>query len=354
MGEYVLAFLAAFGVAYIATPLARKLALASGAVDYPDPETEQCRRVHKRPVPRLGGLAIFLGFLGPALYLLPREGLTLMGLLLGGGIMLALGIWDDLRTLSPRAKLAGQIAAGLVFVALGNRIMWVTNPWAASLEESMWYVGVWAIPLTLFWIVGITNTINLIDGLDGLAAGVSTIASVTLLLVAFQEGQSGNVVLTAALAGACLGFLPYNFNPARIFMGDTGSLFLGFALAAIAVQGALKSATVIALAVPIVVLGLPILDTALAIVRRYRSRAPIFAPDRQHLHHRLLDRGLSQRQTVFLLYSVSAVFGVAALALMQVTGAFVSVLLLAAAASLLLGLRRLRQLEAREKNLKGS
>lgn len=350
---YALAFALAFGVSYFLTPVARRLAVNAGAVDYPETDDQKGRRVHKRPVPRLGGLAIFLAFLGPLLYLLPREGWPLAGLLLGASLILGLGVWDDVRGISPKVKLAGQVIAALAFVAMGNSILWLTNPWATTAEEAMLYVGAWAIPLTILWMVGITNTINLIDGLDGLAAGVSTIAAVVLFLVALQEGQTANVILTAGLAGACLGFLPHNFNPARIFMGDTGSLFLGFVLAGIAVQGALKSATVIALAVPILVLGLPILDTFLAIVRRCRARTPIFGADRQHLHHRLMDRGLTQKQTVLLLYSVSAVFGLLALALVDFSGTFVSVAFLAAAVLLVLGWRRFRPEEAKSKNVKG-
>lgn len=353
MPRYILAFIFALLTAYLTTPPVKKLAIRTGAVDKPDPEGGEGRRVHTRPVPRLGGLAIYLGFMLPVITLLPEGGTRLYGLLLGATLVLMVGIADDYRNLSPRVKLGGQVIAALVFIYMGNRVLWLTNPWATGVEDAMWYIGPWAIPLTLIWVVGITNTINLIDGLDGLAAGVTAIASVTLLLVALQEGQPGIVFLTAALAGSTLGFLPHNFNPAKIFMGDTGSLFLGFVLAGVAVQGALKSATVIALAVPILALGLPILDTFLAIVRRFRNGSPIFQADKQHLHHRLLERGLNQRQTVLLLYSVSGVFGMGALALTEVSGRFVSFALAVAAVALLVSLRRFRFLDARGKDLKG-
>lgn len=353
MPKYIVAFIFAFLIAYVTTPLVRKLALKTGAMDNPDGPGEGGRRVHTRPIPRLGGLAIYVGFFLPAITLLPVEGSRLYGLLLGGTLILLLGIADDYRNISPRWKLVGQVVAALVFIYMGNRVVWLSNPWATGFHDAMWYVGRWAIPLTLVWMVGVTNTLNLIDGLDGLAAGVASIASVTLLLVAMQEGQPTIVFLTAALAGSALGFLPYNFNPAKIFMGDTGSLFLGFVLAAIAVQGALKSATFIALAVPILALGLPILDTFLAIARRYKSGRPLLQADRQHLHHQLLDRGLNQRQTVFFLYSVSGVFGMGAIALTDLSGPFSFFTLAVGAIALLFSLRRIARLDMREKNLKG-
>lgn len=352
MPRYPLAFIFAFLTSYFLTPLVKKIATRTGAMDIPDFAGEG-RRVHIRPTPRLGGLAIYLGFMLPALTLLPREGERLFGLLLGATLILLLGIADDYRNLSPRVKLAGQVLAALVFIYMGNRVVWLSNPWADGPHNAMWYIGIWSVPLTLLWVVGITNTLNLIDGLDGLAAGVTAIASVTLLLVALQEGQANIVFLTAALAGSTLGFLPYNFNPAQIFMGDTGSLFLGFVLAAIAVQGALKSATVIALAVPILALGLPILDTFLAIVRRFRNGSPIFQADRQHLHHRLLERGLSHRQAVLFLYSVSGVFGMGALAITEARGRFGLFGLAFAVLAFILNLRRLRQLDMRGKDLEG-
>jgi len=207
-------------------------------------------------------------------------------------------------------------------------IEWLTNPFGEML-----YVDYFSVPLTILWVVGLTNTVNLIDGLDGLAAGVSTIASITILLVALQQNFWTVAILTAALAGAALGFLQHNFNPAKIFMGDTGSMFLGYMLAAVSIMGTVKSAATIALFVPIVALGLPIMDTAFAIIRRYMSGRPIFKPDKGHLHHRLLEMGLTQKQAVLLMYVISGCLGLSAIALTEVNtflGACIVVLLMTA------------------------
>jgi UDP-GlcNAc:undecaprenyl-phosphate GlcNAc-1-phosphate transferase len=350
--RYILAFISAFLIALFSTPLVKKLAVYFGALDVPE-EGPDSRRIHTKTTPRLGGLAIYLGFVLPCLTMFPREGRQLSGLFLGATLILLLGIVDDYWGVSPKAKLLGQGVAALVFIFLGNRVMWLSNPWASGTVDAMWYVGRWAVPLTLFWMVGITNTLNLIDGLDGLAAGVAGITSGALFLVALQEGQTSIAFLTAALAGSSLGFLPYNFNPARIFMGDTGSLFLGFVLAGIAVQGALKSATVIALAVPVLALGLPILDTFLAILRRYKNGTSIFQADKQHLHHRLLAKGFSQRQTVLFLYSVSGAFAMIGLALTEIDRRFITLALLGSAMVCLINARRVWLTEVRGKDIQG-
>jgi UDP-GlcNAc:undecaprenyl-phosphate GlcNAc-1-phosphate transferase len=278
-----------------------------------------------------------------------------LGLWLGAFMVVVVGVIDDYLNLPAKIKLTGQVLAALTFVAFGNSVEWLSNPWAAGPFPGMMYIGKWGVPLTIFWVVGVTNTLNLIDGLDGLAAGVATIASVTLLLVALREGQPYVVLVTAALAGAALGFLPHNFNPAKIFMGDTGSMFLGFTLAAIAVQGTLKSATTIALAVPLLALGLPIIDTTLAIVRRFIHGRPIFQADRGHLHHRLLALGLSQRQAVLILYFVSACFGLSAVALADVSSRLVAATLLLVGIGLTLAIGRAGTVAARHggKNLHG-
>ncbi|MDK2926869.1 MAG: UDP-GlcNAc:undecaprenyl-phosphate/decaprenyl-phosphate GlcNAc-phosphate transferase [Bacillota bacterium] len=339
IGSFVVAAL----VAYLATPAVRRLAVGTGALDKPD-SGPGARHIHTRPTPRLGGLAIFAGFTAAAgvgvfwahLVAWPQ----LVSLWLGAFLVAAVGVVDDYVNLPAKVKLAGQVLAACVFVFFGNSVEWVTNPWAAGPFPGMTYIGGWGILLTILWLVGVTNTLNLIDGLDGLAAGVASIASVTLLLVALQEGQPYVVVVTAALAGAALGFLPYNFHPAQIFMGDTGSMFLGFTLAGIAVQGTLKSATTIALAVPLLALGLPILDTTLAIVRRFVHGRPIFQADRGHLHHRLLALGLSQRQAVLILYFVSGCFGLSAVALADVSSQLVAATLLLVGLGLTLAIGR--------------
>ena len=238
----------------------------------------------------------------------------------------------------------GQITAAAVTVVLFDvRIDFITDPFGDYI-----YLEFMAIPATIFWIVGITNTVNLIDGLDGLAAGVATIASMTIFLVSLQFGFEPIAVLTAALAGSAFGFLYYNFNPARIFMGDTGSMFLGFILAGISVFGAVKSAATIALIVPILALGLPILDTTFAIVRRKRAGVPIFKPDRGHLHHRLLDLGFSQRQAVLLMYVISALLGLAAIALTEVDTGTAAVIFVVVVSAVLYGARRIGILRMNE------
>ncbi|GMB01349.1 MraY family glycosyltransferase [Pelosinus sp. IPA-1] len=335
MQTYIVAFTVALAVAYFVTPRVKDLAIKVGALDAPD-----ARKVHTRPIPRMGGLAIYAAFVLAVLasMYVSRE---VLGLLVGGTVILIVGIIDDLKPLPARVKLLGQIVAASVLVMFDIRIEWLTNPFG-----DMLYVEYLSIPLTILWVVGLTNTVNLIDGLDGLAAGVSTIASVTILLVALQQNFWTVAVLTAALAGSALGFLQHNFNPAKIFMGDTGSMFLGYMLAAISILGAVKSAATIALIVPIVALGLPILDTAFAIIRRYMSGRPIFKPDKGHLHHRLLEMGLTQKQAVLLMYVISGCLGLSAIALTEVNkslGAFIVIALLGVA---FIGARKIGVLKA--------
>ena len=323
MQTYLVAFTFALAVAYVTTPWVKNMAIKAGALDAPD-----ARKVHKKPIPRMGGLAIYLGFVLAVLASM-HVNREIAGLLLGGTMILIVGIIDDMIQLSAKVKLLGQIGAALVLVMFNIRIEWLTNPFG-----DMLYVDYFSIPLTILWVVGLTNTVNLIDGLDGLAAGVSTIASITILLVALQQNFWTVAILTAALAGADLGFLQHNFNPAKIFMGDTGSMFLGFMLAAISILGTVKSAATIALVVPIMALGLPIMDTAFAIIRRYMNGRPIFKPDKGHLHHRLLELGLTQKQAVLLMYVISGCLGISAIALTEVNkflGAGIIILLLAAA-----------------------
>jgi len=308
---YIVAFTIALAVAYFATPQVKNLAIKIGALDAPDD-----RKVHTRPIPRMGGLAIYAAFILAVLASMhiSRE---VLGLLVGGTVILIVGIIDDLKPLPAKVKLLGQIVAASVLVMFDIRIDWLTNPFGDMLYVDYLSIPL-SIPLTIIWVVSLTNTVNLIDGLDGLAAGVSTIASVTILLVALQQNFWTVAILTAALAGSALGFLQHNFNPAKIFMGDTGSMFLGYMLAAISILGTVKSAATIALIVPIVALGLPILDTAFAIIRRYMSGKPIFKPDKGHLHHRLLEMGLTQKQAVLLMYVISGCLGLSAIALTEV------------------------------------
>ncbi|WP_196593984.1 glycosyltransferase family 4 protein [Pectinatus sottacetonis] len=308
------AFFITFVIVLLITPLVIKFAVKTGAMDTPDK-----RKVHSVPIPRLGGLGIYIGVVATILILVSTTNIAaghrddLLGLLAGSSFIVIVGLIDDYKNLPAKVKLLGQIAAACILVSFDVRIDFLTNPFGKWI-----FLEYLSLPVTVFWVVGLTNTINLIDGLDGLAAGVSTIASITLLLVALQQHDFFVVFLTASLVGAGLGFLRYNFNPARIFMGDTGSMFLGFMLAGISIVGVVKSATTIALIVPILALGLPILDTTFAIIRRYRGGTPIFKPDKGHLHHRLLDLGFTQRQAVLLMYVFSSFLGLSAIALTQV------------------------------------
>lgn len=296
-------FIIALVVTYVLTPPVKWLAVRVGAMDNPD-----ARKVHSQTVPRLGGLAIYLGFLASSIYGLPWT-TEVRGFLAGATVLVIVGIWDDIRQISAKVKLAGQILAAAVLVAFGVHIDWLTNPFG----DYIYLSNIISVPLTILWIVGFTNMVNLIDGLDGLAAGVASIAAISVSLIAYQMGQWVSAAITVAMAGAAVGFLQYNFNPAKIFMGDTGSMFLGYTLAAVSVMGVMKTAATVALVVPVIALGLPIMDTAFAIVRRYLSGVPIFAPDRGHLHHRLLDRGLTQRQVVLLMYAITTFLAMLAL-----------------------------------------
>lgn len=274
------------------------------------------RRVHSVPTPRLGGAGI-VGAVLLTVFVIGQGlnlGSQLEGIVAGGVLMAAVGLTDDLYSLSPWAKLFGQVVAASVAVSWGVEISWVTSPFGGMI-----HLGVFAGPVTVLWIVGLANVMNLIDGLDGLAAGLTAIAAVTMMVVANLHGAYSAGLLAAILAGACLAFLKYNFHPASIFMGDTGALFLGYMLAATAVVGTLKDATTMALAVPILALGIPIFDTAFAIVRRLFGHRPIGEADRGHVHHRLLGLGFSQSQVVILLYLVSVGLGTIGFLLTQVS-----------------------------------
>ena len=309
VGLALAALLTAALVALISTPVVRSLAFRVGAVDVP----KDNRRMHNHPIPRMGGLAIFLGFILSVLIFVPLTS-ELRGMLLGGVVIVILGILDDIFALPALPKFFVQIGAALIAVLHGNRIEFLSNPNIFS-SESYWELGWLAIPITVLWIVGITNAVNLIDGLDGLACGVSTISSMTLLVIALVMEEPDVALLMGALSGACIGFLPYNLNPAKIFMGDTGSTFLGFVLAVVSIQGLFKFYTIISFAVPFLMLGLPIFDTCFAILRRVSHGQSPMAPDRGHIHHRLIDMGFTQKQAVAVLYIISAILGLSAVVL---------------------------------------
>lgn len=281
----------------------------------------------------MGGLAIFLAVVVVTLIFLPLEK-EILAILIGGMVIVIGGIIDDLKELRPKTKFIFQIIAGLILIYGDVKVDFITNPFTN--DSSLIYLNWLSIPITLFWVVGITNTLNFIDGLDGLSAGVAMISSITLMIVA-GKGYTNNyisvIILSSAIAGGCLGFLPFNFNPAKIFMGDTGALFLGFMLAAITIEGVMKSVATIAIVAPILILSVPIFDTTFAIFRRLLNGQSISAADKGHLHHRLLNRGYSQRKSVLILYGISASFGLFAILVSKANSrqaVYLSILLLAA------------------------
>ena len=309
IGIVAAALVVALVVALITTPVVKNLAVRMGAVDVP----RDGRRMHDHPIPRMGGLAIFFGFLLSVVVFMDLDG-QMRGMLLGAAIIVVLGIFDDIYSLRAMFKFVVQIVAALVAALSGNVIEIVSNPNVFS-SDLYWDLGWLAVPVKVVWIVAITNAVNLIDGLDGLACGVSAISSMTLLVISLAISDGPVAVLMAALTGACLGFLPYNMNPAKIFMGDTGSTFLGFILAVVSIQGLFKLYTIISFAVPFLMLGLPIFDTCFAFIRRIaHGQSPMHA-DRSHVHHRLIDMGLNQKQAVAVLYIISAILGLSAVVL---------------------------------------
>jgi len=316
MRTYLAALALAALVSGILTPLVRVLALRLGAVSRPGG-----RHVHRGETPRLGGLAICAGFFSPLVGLFFVQSVVaqaftedvrkVIGLFAGGALLCGVGAIDDTRGLRALHKLYAQIAvAGLAF-ACGFRIEAISLPLVGELS-----MGIFALPVTMLWIVGIVNAVNLIDGLDGLAAGVVFFAALTNFVVAFISGAALPSLFMATMMGSIIGFLFYNFNPARIFMGDSGSYFLGYVIAATSLIGATqKASTTVSLLVPIVALGVPIFDTLFAMVRRWLERRPLFSPDRGHIHHRLLDMGITHRRAVLIIYGVSVLLTVTAIAI---------------------------------------
>jgi len=291
-----------------ATPAVKWFAVRIGAMDVP----KDSRRVHKSPIPRLGGLAIFIGFLLSVL-LFADITLQIRGILIGAVIIVILGVIDDIVSLRAYIKLVVQIIAAIVAVYHGIVIEVFSNPLVFA-EAELWFLGYFSIPITILWIVGITNSVNFIDGLDGLAVGVSTISSIVMLVIAVMvpDADANVAIIMAALAGACIGFLPYNFNPAKIFMGDTGALLLGYVLATVSIIGLFKFYAIVSFAAPFLVLAVPFFDTSFAFFRRLLKGQNPMSADRGHLHHRLIDFGLNQKQAVTVLYAVSGLLGLVA------------------------------------------
>lgn len=319
--------------AFALTPRVRRFAWTVGAVDFPG-----ARRVNTRAVPRMGGLAIVAGFVPTVLLIEPPE-LRLLGILTGALMIAILGAADDLLNLSPWQKLLGQTLAAAVALRAGLRIAAVSTLFGPSPFRPL---DVLSVPLSLLWIVGCTNAVNLIDGLDGLAVGVSAIASSAMLAVALLLGEREAALLLAALSGACLGFAPWNRSPASIFMGDVGAQFLGFVLATSSILGLFKRPAAVGFLTPLLAMGLPLCDTTFAFLRRIAHGRSPFAADRGHLHHRLLAAGYSQRQAVAILLGISALCALLSLLLVS-TAQTVRVLCLSLLAVVLTALGTIRR-----------
>ncbi|MBW3621954.1 MAG: undecaprenyl/decaprenyl-phosphate alpha-N-acetylglucosaminyl 1-phosphate transferase [Armatimonadetes bacterium] len=300
----VLAFILAGVGGFVLTPLARQIAFKAGVVREP-----RARDIHKEPMPLWGGLAIYASTIIVFLALtLHRLELPVLGILLGGTLIAFFGMLDDRYDLSAKHQLLAICSAAALAVAFGVRITFVSNPFGPG-EIDM---GMLSIPVTIAWIFFITKAVDVIDGLDGLAAGISAIASGTLALMALTRGQVDLALLAATLSGSCVGFLKHNFNPARIFMGTVGAQFLGFSMACIAVAGLFKVAATVAISLPVLVLGVPVFDAVFVTLKRLVRGQPLFAPEKGHVHHILVRRGLSQRQAVLVLYAVSLCFSLVA------------------------------------------
>lgn len=310
---YLLGFILSFVLCYITVPLSIQLARKLGAVDVPDGS----RKIHKQPTPRLGGLAIFTGVLlgsaGAVLFLYSKNEFflidknSLLGIAVAGFMVLMLGMADDFKSLKPHEKFIGQVIAASILLFFGISIDFLTLPFGIGTVA----IGIWSPILTVFWVVAMMNVMNFIDGLDGLAAGVSAIAGVSFFLYLTLKGNTGMALIMIATIGASLAFLRFNFFPARIFMGDSGSMFLGLIFGAVSIAGVLKSISAFALMVPIIIMGVPIIDTALAIIRRAVQNKPITEADSGHIHHKLLHRGMGHRKVVLIIYLWSALLSAA-------------------------------------------
>lgn len=329
--EMIWAIVGAFALTAFLVPLVKLLAVRLGAVDKPN-----ARKVHATTTPRMGGLAIYAAFWIVIFLVLPIERM-LIGFFIGATFLIFVGIVDDITDMPAKLKLLGQIIAAGMVTYSGARIDFVTGFFGTSQMDLRWL----AAPVTVIWIVGVINAVNLIDGLDGLAAGISGIAATTMGIVSIQHNDWTTALLCFTLLGTCLGFLLYNFNPASIFMGDTGSMFLGYVLAVLSVMGASKGITFVSVFTPILILGIPLFDTLFAILRRMLNNKPIFEADKAHLHHCLLKRGFSHRNTVLLIYAVSIALSVCALIINRLTTEQGFLVLVLASTVILIGANKL-------------
>ncbi|WP_409252035.1 glycosyltransferase family 4 protein [Bacillus sp. SCS-153A] len=306
--KVILAFFASLITVLVITPLVIKLAIKFGVTDKPNH-----RKVHEKVMPRMGGLAIFIGVMvGYFVSDLHNEKVT--AITVGAILIIILGILDDKFELSAKIKFSGQLLIAVMIVSTGLTIDFITIPFVVEKFQLGWM----AYPITILWIVGITNAINLIDGLDGLAAGVSSIGIATIAIMAGLAGKDLILLISVIILGSTLGFLFYNFHPAKIFMGDTGALFLGYSISILSLLGLYKSVTLFSIIIPIIILGVPIFDTTFAIIRRVINKQPISAPDKSHLHHRILAMGLSHRNTVLVIYALGVLFSVSAIMMSSV------------------------------------
>src|SRR5262245_54463074 len=350
MKTYFALFLLAAFASLALTPLLRRFCERYGLVHGPAEE----RHIHRQALPRLGGVAIFLSMVVALSSLVLLQNLltqalraelkTLVVFLVCGLMVLLLGVYDDLRGANATIKFAGLIAITLIFYALGGRIEGLSIPFIGQVTLH----PVAGCLVTVVWVVGVANAFNLIDGVDGLATGSALFSSLILLTLSLIQGRSLVAVVALALTGALAGFLRYNFNPASIFLGDSGSLFVGFALAAMSVQGMQKASTAVAVAIPVLAFGLPVVDTSVTIARRFLSGKPIFKGDREHIHHKLLARGWSQRRVAFVLYAVSAAFGLAAMLFVNSGSGLTAVVLFVLGVAVALALGKLRYHEIAE------
>ncbi len=312
-------FLIALGLSFMLTPLVRRLSLAAGWLNKPSP-----RKVNSKPIPLAGGLAIYCGFVIAVLILFifkkpfAHDSYKIFGLLVSSFVILLVGIADDIEGLIPRRKLFYQIVAAEIAYLSGFSIIKVGTPIGGAFNVPFLI----SMGLTVFWIVGFTNAINLLDGLDGLATGVVAIISASLFFSGIKENMPLVDILSVALAGSALGFLPYNFYPAKIFLGDTGSMFLGFVISLISIQGAYKGAAFLSFFVPVIAMGVPAIDTGLAILRRLIKGKGVFKPDKEHIHHKILSQEGSQRNAVLKLYFLTICFGMIAVGLSGMKGAW--------------------------------
>ena len=304
--KYIEVGIIAFVVSYILTPYLARVGKKQNMVDLPDH-----RKVHEEAIPNLGGIVIFFGFLLSLLFIVQIEG-QVKTLMVGGVIILLLGIVDDIADLSPKHKFIIQMIPALIVIIYNSDLI---NSFIVNQLKSLDLLGYLLYPVLIFWIVGVTNSINLIDGLDGLACGVSIITLITFFVLGLNQNFETLNLISIALAGSMLAFLKFNFYPSKIFLGDSGSTFSGFMLASIGALWVLKSENVFFIFIPIIILALPIFDTLFAILRRYRGHHPIFQADKGHLHHRLLARGLSHKNAVLLLWGISAACSIIALIL---------------------------------------